>query len=58
MSRQLVHDHCTSIRIPCNWHTNMTEIAKKFGISHSEIYRQAVQHFLLVRKPEQVANGK
>ena len=58
MSRQLVHDHCTSIRMPCNWHINMTEIAKKFGISHSEIYRQAVQHFLRVRKPEKAANGK
>ena len=50
--RRLVHDHCTSIRMPWNWHTNMTEIAKQFGISHSEIYRQAVQHFLRIRKPD------
>jgi hypothetical protein len=50
--RRLVHDHCTSIRMPWNWHTSMTEIAKQFGISHSEIYRQAVQHFLRIRKPE------
>jgi hypothetical protein len=38
--------------MPWNWHTNMTEIAKQFGISHSEIYRQAVQHFLRIRKPD------
>ena len=56
MARHLIHDHCTSIRMPCNWHDTMTAIARQFGISHSEIYRQAVQHFLLVHKRSPVAS--
>jgi hypothetical protein len=58
MTRQLQHDHCTSIRMPWNWHDNMTSIASQFGISHSEIYRQAVQHFLRVHKREHVATTR
>lgn len=57
MPRYLTHDHCTSIRMPWNWHTDMTNMAKQFGISHSEIYRQAIHHFLLVHKREQVASN-
>jgi predicted DNA-binding protein len=51
MTRHLQHDHCTSIRMPSTWHTRMHAIARQFGLSDSEIYRQAVQHYLRVHLP-------
>jgi len=46
MPKPLIHTHCTSIRIPENWHAQMHAMAKHLGVSTSEIYRQAVSLYL------------
>lgn len=51
MTRPNINTHCTSIRIPENWHGQMYAMAKQLSVSTSEIYRQAVNLYLKKVKP-------
>lgn len=45
--KQLIHTHCTSIRMPHTWHSRIEAMAKRLGVSTSEIYRQAVNLYIM-----------